>query len=543
MAKLTDEEIQLLAELEGDPDATLDPPPAPTPGLEVSEGVDWEPDLNPKQRASYEDQSNFVLSYGEKGSGKSVGGLHSLVKHSFQETDALTMIIGSSASTNKEGPVYDLQSLILPTWRDGNRESAWLRTEAGLVPNPDRDRLKDNGLGIEFRPFVMEPETKHQIAWIQNRHGGWSKIRMVSLPHDGVIEQRVKGPAPSRYYFDELTELNSIEFFRYTSAQLGRRRHIRGPQQWTASCNPKGPRHWVYQLFWEDCTNLETGVRDPRFSVHHIPLLENIHRIGPDYQAQVEAAVLGDPILRQRLVEGKWVELPSGDALFREHFDDDKHVIGHRASGTGLAPHPEFPILVGYDLGPAYSAVVFLQAIPTAKGTIWIIFDEVCLLGVRVLYEKLAKAVVRKMDRWNDYAGKMLAWEHIADDSAINQWRAQGSFDSWDFERHSDRRIRMKGCPKGAGSVEARVRLTTALLMTDSLYVSATCPHAVECLRHLEGKPDKDNPHATTLVPVKNARGLIHVFDALSYPVLNLTMGGRTVFDFQSPLIRVHQVG
>ncbi len=534
------EDLLAIAQLAEEQDEVA--PPSHEPHVEVVEAA-WKPDLNPTQELMFNDPAKFILAHSEKGSGKSVGLLHKLVRHCYENKDAFALIGSPSVRTGADGAGYDLSSLILPAWKDGNRAPNFLRTEAGLVPNPNRGELMDEGIGLEFQDWKAEFDTKDRVAWIANRHGGWSKVKLISIPYPEFIQPRIKGPAPSFIYFDELTDCATDDYFKYPAAQLGRRRNIEGPQQYTASCNPKGPSHWVYKTFFETCVDPQTGERDKDFSVYHVPVAENIHRLPTGYVDGLQKILRGDPIAVRRLINGEWIEMPSGEALFKEYYSEERHVIGDPLTGTGLAPHPSFPVMVGYDIGPAYTAAVFLQAVPTAKGSIWIVFDEHAVLGKKVHYESFAREVVRMMDHWNELAGRELAWAHIADSSAMDQWRGSGSFDSLDFQKFSNNRIRMKGCPKGPGSIEARVRSVTAELMSDSLYVSAHCNEVRQMLLHLEGEKDKINPETTTGKPKKTARGHIHVFDAMSYPILNFNIGGGMIIDYREAMIQFIRCG
>ena len=165
------------------------------------------------------------------------------------------------------------------------------------------------------------------------------------------------------------------------------------------------------------------------------------------------------------------------------------HKRGDALSGKGLLPMKGHPIIVGYDLGQVYSAVTFLQSIPTKDGAIWTVFDEVDHLGEKILYKNLVKEIVGRMDYWNRRLDNEFKFHHISDESAINQWHpgGDGSYDAWDVERYSEGRIKLMGCPKGKGSVEARVRLLSNKLVQDEFYVSATCRNAVEMLHQLTG--------------------------------------------------------
>ena len=150
----------------------------------------------------------------------------------------------------------------------------------------------------------------------------------------------------------------------YPAAQLGRRRGISGPQQFCASCNPQGPSHWVYKVFFEEVID-DKGNRDPNFSVYHVPIKENEKRLPEGYVKNLEMILSSDLIERRRLINGEWIDRPSGEAIFKDYFQQEMHVKGDELRGKGLKPKPGHPIIVGYDLGQVYSAVTFLQYIPT----------------------------------------------------------------------------------------------------------------------------------------------------------------------------------
>jgi hypothetical protein len=320
-------------------------------------------------------------------------------------------------------------------------------------------------------------------------------------------------------YVDELTQCDGKEYFTFPAAQLGRRRGIQGPQQYCASCNPEGPSHWVYKTFFEDCYG-EDGKKDKDFTVYHVPVTENIVRLPDGYVENLHRILRTDPVEKRRLIDGEWVDRPTGEALFRDYFVPELHMKGDPMKGTGLTPITGLPITVGYDLGQVYSSISFMQMIPTQDKTLWIVFDELDYLGERHLYKRLAQEVCKKMDHWDKKRGHKFKYEHISDSSSINQWHpgGEGSYDSWDIERYSDGRIKLRGCPKGKGSVEARVRLLTQKLFNDEVYVSGVCKNSLDMLRNLQAD-NKD--------PSKPKRSkYIHKFDAMTYPMMKLELNG-----------------
>ena len=492
-------------------------PPATTP---KTPGKPWYPALNPTQDDIFNDPADNVLGYGEKATGKTIGFGHKIVRHAYENEDALVLIITRSLRTGNDGIWYDLDSLVLPAWRDGNR-------------NKDGD-LIDDGIGLEYTQSKLDPLTKDRHRWIRNRFGGWSKLLLMSIQHAAQVQDRVKGPAPSMVYVDELTNCEGREYYTYTSAQLGRRRKITGPQQFTASCNPEGPSHWVYKLFWEECVD-EKGKRDKDYSVYHVPIKENEKWLPPGYVSRLSKNLKSDPIEYARLIEGKWIDRPTGDGLFKIYFNAGVHIKGEALKRTGLMPMPGFPLVWGYDLGQVYSSVTLLQLVPTKTKNLWLVIDEVDHLDERILYKTLAWEIIERMRYWRNCplaanGGKPYPFEfmHIADESAINQWRpgGDGSYDAWEFEKEFNRvqkelggrEMKIMGCPKGPGSVAARVRLISSKLYQEELFVSALCSNAHKMLLELEADPaNPENP---------NRSRWIHKFDSLTYPIFKLEMVG-----------------
>jgi hypothetical protein len=492
------EEIDALAAIE------LDYEPDHKPRSPRREFPAWQPDLNPTQKLIFDDPTQFILAFGEKGSGKSIGAVHKLVRHCYENWDALGLVITPSIRTGKFGVVHDLESLVLPAWEEG--------------------------IGLEWMPSRLDPSTKDRILKVANRFGGWSTILQISIPYEEAIPARVKAIAPSMVLADELTDCEGRGYFSILVGQLNRRRNITGPQQYIATCNPKGPSHWVYKVFFEEPVNLETGARDPSFKVYHVPFRENAHR--PEmatYLDTLERAVKGDPIEKARLIDGLWVERPTGNALFKDYFIQGRHIVGDARAGTGLVPIKPWSCIIGYDLGQVYSAAVFMQFVQTKDGPMWRIFDEVVHLSQKITYKQMAIEICERILDWNKAMGYQFHWEHIADDSATTQWRpGDGSYDAWEFEKefnkfclaHKLPVMRMVGCPKGAGSVEARVRLTQAKLHQDQLVISDTCTNVKAAVMMLEAKEGE------AFKPKKTVAGHIHVFDAWSYPFLKYDLAG-----------------
>ncbi len=421
------------------------------------------------------------------------------------------------ASATEGGAWEKLASLTLPEWRDG--------------------------IGLDFTEPKLDDQ-KNRYMFISNKYGGWSRVVLRSIPHGESIRGRLKGIEPSFFFFDELTEADSPDYFLIPMQQL--RRPTGAKRQFVAAVNPsdKGTEHWVWKTFAENPA--KTLGKEPLIpkgggrlknlpddlAVYHVPLTENIYWTAEekaDYQKTLLIEAQFDPTAEDRLIRGIWTARVAGGGLFSEYYNESLHLKGSLTKGLGLKPLPGFPILIGYDLGQVYSSVTFLQAIPTKKGSVlWIVFDEIDHLGEKILYKNLARSVITRMRFWRELMDCEFAFEHIADESAINQWRpgGEGSYDAWEFEKEYNKcaaefggkNIKIKGCPKGAGSVPARVRLVQGKLYQEELLVSATCPNARDTLLYLEAdKDDQEKPKRSKY---------LHKFDSMSYPMFKLEMGG-----------------
>lgn len=458
----------------------------------------WRPKLNPIQQEAIESKAIYKLYSGERFSGKTFGALHELVEYVYRNDNCLAYIIVKEFGVGTEGGAWHkLIYEVLPQWRDG--------------------------IGIQATETRYDPDTKKPYCWISNRHGGWSKIMLASLPVAHQVEQKVRGREPQIILVDEAQSLETDTYFTSLLMQLGRKRGA-DPSKIIFCCNPEGPSHWLYKRFFELPVNPENGNWDDRYAHFHIPVSDNLSNLPEGYyENYVLPAVKNDPILKARLVDGEWVDRPEGETLFEGSFSVNIHVRGDAIRNQGLLPVVPHPILVGYDLGGAHSSIHFKQIVPTLDKIYRLTIDELDFVGQYTPYAKSIPKVIERMLYWEERMKFQFRWEHISDSSAFNMYRAEeGSYDVWDVEKISkeyvqrkglsDRFIiRMKECPKGKFSIEARVRLEMDALVTGSILISATCPHTVNMFCRL--------PHDPTdrLKPKPKSR-YVHNFDSFSYP-------------------------
>jgi len=269
--------------------------------------------------------------------------------------------------------------------------------------------------------------------------------------------------------------------------------------------------------------------------------MEDNKYLDPTYYQSVMAGVRNDPIEFQRMVGGVWVDKPSGTALFSGSYFPDIHVVGD-AKKRAL-PFKGFPIILGYDIGQVYHAIVFEQFIVTEKGATWLVFDEVIHDNKKMHLKEVTRSFMQRMAFWNRTCEYQFAFQHFSDNSAFNQYRnATGSYDFREIEQHSETigkslgidPIRMKPAPKFQGSVEARVRLVLQLLQNENLLISGACSMIKQMFLNLEAENQKLGKYDPSIPFTPKRSKYLHCFDAMSYPILTLS----ATTDINSPISR-----
>jgi hypothetical protein len=513
----------------------------------------WRPRLNPTQEIAGKSKARFVLYHGGRGGSKTFGALHKLIEHCFLNDNALGLIIVGIRKQASMGGAWDkLQLEILPIWKNGNKQ---------IANGQWTGKYYDEGIGL---PFTEPTSTldKTQIMWVGNRFGKWSCIALVSMPVDSLVIDRVKGMEPSFVLVDEAQTLESDTYFSAIIQQLGRRPGITTVQQVIYCANPEGPSHWLWKRFWEMPVDPETGEWNEHYARFFFPVEENKGNLPPDYlEINVAEAVRGDKILQQRMLEGIWVDRPSGLAMFADEFRYELCIKpAHKtaaAKGLGIIPNNKYTINFSYDLGQAHTSIDLIQIWPTVEKIWKVNFDEMDYVGQYIPYAVLVPRIIKRMLHWDNFTmadGTKIGpfkFKHISDNSAFNQLRAKdGSFDAWDIEQLSKEYvennkplffqqwiketgnpsnltfeqwieddkgeysrkyiIRMLECPKGNHSIEARVRLLKDAMQQEEYMVSATCVYKIQMLQNLEEDPKE------RLKP-KRDRVNIHRFDSATY--------------------------
>lgn len=491
----------------------------------------WRPRLNPKQRQGMLSRCAFKLLHGPRASGKSVGALHELVEHAFLNPDALCVIAVKEVAMGTDGGAWQKLLLdVLPVWAHGNQEPLNIKVNGKWERNPNFGRPTDEGIGIAYKEG-FDAQTHRPLIWIQNRFGGWSKVILISLPVSGQVQSKIKGKEPSFIFVDEAQTLEDSGYFTFLVQQLGRAARCLTEQIIVYACNPDAPEHWVYKKFFLDPVNEETGEWNPDYLTLQIPFEENIENVALTYYNKLIEATRNDPIEKARMIDGIWIAKPLGKAIFGGSVVEG-HFIGDAAKNRGLSPVPNHPVIISYDLGAAHSSLHFIQIVPVLKRERpWkLILEELNFVGTYMKYSALVPILIKRMQYFEELNGGPLKWVHISDNSAFNQYRAKdGSYDCWDVENISksyvekhklDPRfiIKMIECPKGPGSIEARVRLLIDYLEDDEIRLSATCVKTREMMMNLVA----DDRHA---YKPKESSPLVHPFDSLTYGLLYFDKG------------------
>ena len=435
----------------------------------------------------------------------------------------MLIVVGIRSQATQGGAWDKLQLQVAPEWREG--------------------------MGLEVTDERRD-EQQYRYVHVKNMHGGWSKITLVSFPWDNQVAGRIRGFEPSMVFVDELTTIGGPVFYDAISQQLGRRPGIVGPQQYIAATNPDGPRHWVYKRFIEgpyrEAINEDgqvispEGEWDERYSFYRLSIQENKHNLPRGYYQQIIEATKDDPIEYRRMVLGEWLDRPDGEALFAGVFDPEAHVITGRKRGNQrmqqVCPMPQFPVVVGYDLGQTSNAITFAQPILSKhSGVVWLVFDEIVVTNKKLPYDVLVRALLKKMQGWERICNQHLKWYHVSDDSAFNQFRpGEGSYDHLQVTKESEKYyqefelegpIHMVPAPKFNGSREARVRITMQAMREGRFRISQKCDTHINMLMSLKSEKsarDKYDP-AAAMKPKRSVH--LHPFDSMSYIFLEAELG------------------
>lgn len=470
----------------------------------------WYPNLSPKQLIAYNDMTRYQLLSGPRISGKTVVGVHKMIRHAWLNDNARVGLFVKSTKIGKVGAWDDTLTYALPEWCGTAKEP----------DDPDYDPgLSEEGFRITFGPAVDGATRLHYIR-IANRHGGTSEIQLHSLHHDDSADEKLKGSRFSMFFFDEVDVYESEEVFNLAILQL---RMIGMPYDkhcWIGTCNPAGDdSHWLYKKFYLDPLDLTRKESYRKsFSLHEFKLSDNIY-LSDEAVTNLKETYAGDPLMYDRYINGLWVP-DMRRSFFGDVFRETTHVKGNSQEGTIILPTDDCAeIYIGVDPGDVNHAAVFLERVNSLEGEYWTVLDEISHIKEDVSIEMLTYEITQKMDELSRLCKKPPRFKVWMDASVFDRYRASaGVKDSMLFYKFSGGRIEPIGCPKGPGSVLARVALVRQLLVQRKLFLSVHCRGTIEALKKLQRGRTKGEPI------LREKQGHIHRFDALSYALFGEMM-------------------
>lgn len=480
---------------------------------ETREG--WWPDLYDEQMEVFNDHHKYILLHSERFSGKTFCCCHKIVRHSWENWNALAMMVSFNISSATGGGFWEeIVEEVLPAW--------------------------SHNIGLQWIGPRMDAVSKASYIKVGNYYKGWSTIMLKSIPHGSVIGTRFRNTSPSMIFFDELTQTNDERYFKDLVQQIGRRKYIKY-QQFLGTCNPppEGPDHWVYKRwFTEPEKDTAKKYWKDNYRAYHIPMAKNVkHEKLAEYKASLEDQCRDDPTAYQRLVEGKWVKQLSGLGIFKNYWRPRFHIRGDAAKGNRFVAQPGFPIVMGMDIGDVNQGVVFMQFMETKKMPVFLVLDELVTVGEKIAYENFVRMI---MDKMNEVAQRSAIFHGIelgaaSESFRFEQW-ADSSSENFDAsaasgERENLERISRKefsenkemypylGAPlnmmpvsKGPGSVRLRIRLLIELLQTGRIFIDSGCKNVIEMFTFITAI--KESPFQ----PARNS-AYKHALDALTYPI------------------------
>ena len=496
-----------------------------------SDTEDWLPRMSPTQTKIFYDERPYQLLYGERGSGKTIVALNKVVKHCVEYRNALAIICTlTRAGTTAGGAWENLLSMetthddhpigVLEVWREGFDLT-----------------------------YSEEYGDKAGNKWVdvQTLDGGVSRIMQLSLNAPTQVFAKVKNMKPSLFFYDELTDNTTQDYFFKVIQQLGRRQGVPANKQYfLGACNPaaEGEKHWVYKVFFEGrdsngAVDINGTPYDKKYGVWHVPMTENVFMEDKEsYIDKVMQECKTDPTSYDRNILGRWVPKMVGSAIFEGYFNKGHHVKGEEGK-SGLFPIPyengiKNPIIVGHDPGEVNVAKVFLQRHRLGDKYFWRVLSSYATVGEKLTIEQTVKNLLDKMVALNKQAGVALPFMHIGDSAGWTHWNSQGDYTYkkyFEISKHLIENfpkykeltpVRVVDPKKTGGSKVERVNAVRDKLLSDEMVISATAEEVIQMFMMLKKKKDDVDE------PLKTPSGEIHTFDALSYPIYYFDLLGKS---------------
>jgi len=468
----------------------------------------WRPRMTKRQFDVFNEYSRYLLVEGCRKSGKSIGILHKIVRHCCENDGAVFAVVSFTKTTAKSG-----------SWEELTKE------RGGII---------DEWISAGMTSWVAKPghqsDTKTAYCRIRSYNGGESEIQLHSIKSDDItkIEERFKDTNFSGVYIVEADKFKTATIFTALASQL-RSRMVPGNRlQMILDTNPpeEGEDHWLFDQFFKNPS--------PRHKTIHFNIEDNTF-LSDDEKQTLYQLYSHDQALLDRYYYGKWVK-DHRRGIFSKEFREEFHVIGEIApegveESELLRPHSNcWEIHAGFDLGDVNNAIVIGVPRIIGESTGYDIIDEIVYRkDQRVSLDRLCDEFCEKMDYWENwmrvrYSRDRVRWMFYSDSSSLRFKSSIQSNEATVIYKRTNGRVNLIGVPKGAGSVANRIRMIRRMLFDGHLYVSALCPHMVDCLKYMR----RGTGHAQ--IDPEDPRK--HVFDALTYMI---SYGRPAMFDAEDP--------
>lgn len=483
------------------PFARFDQPNHLTFVTRETDGAFWLPSLSPKGYSVFFCQSRYILCHGSRKATKSNSIQHKLLKHCYDEDNAIIGIIVKGQRGAVGTGVWDQ-----------------LCGKHGVV----NEWIAANQMKFVTEP-TMKSDTKMRYFRVTNRHGTVSEVQLHTLQRDADVES-FKDTNFTLIYMVEADHFDQVETMTALIEQLRSPTVRHENRQIILDCNPPpiGKRHWIYKEFMRDLGD-QTESASPlhwnlNFTVDDNPFISEAEK------KELYDRSAHNKNRLERNYYGRWVEDASG-GLFTDQFRPGFHVIGDYdnpvpALRTILTPSRgchEFPC--GWDLGDSKNHAIVLGA-KEADASGWHIrvIDELVSIEIQRKVASVTDEMVEKIEHWRKFQKTQapdtaLDWRHWSDPSADRHLAVGAGSETLEVWNQSDHLIRLIGVKKGNHSVPKRITLLQRLLFSNRLFVSASCVHTIQMLKMLK----KGRAPTDYIDPKSPYR---HVFDALTYMLM-----------------------
>ncbi len=497
----------------------------------------WTPDLSPKQRASYECQTRFVLNEGARLCGKTWAFMHKVLRHCWRNNARVGIIV----KTTKQGDLG-----IWPTLT-GRIYKEWL--SAGVCSD-----VADFG-------WIKEPwtnsVTKMRSIEMRNRYGGASNVFLFPIQYSHEAKEVLFSTEWSMLWISEGHLYDDGDIIKHALPQLRLDGVPQSEKQILCDTNPPedGDASWIYEFFhaqrtlqpsdypkfWTPEMASEFADKQSQKTVFRF-LREDNPYADKQMMDEVASMYMADEDEYNRMVKGEYSSVRKL-AIFRGVFDRNIHVIGNAESpveddwevmvpsnGTHVEREgKDLSMVSGWDPGDVNHSWHAIQPWRDSEDRLCFdILDEFVITDKPFLVEDLTAEVLKKMravEAW--LPTETFYWKNFSDSSVFkfdasagrDESAVQTDADMTDaaiIRRSSHGEIDLIGAAavKSAGWQRRRCNLIVQLLQEKRIRVSANCKETIRMFNALRRAKVETRGHY--IAPDQKVK---HAFDSMSYAI------------------------